>query len=243
MFLALDDELLKEYFAFMTNQRDKYDKDNIIKLFKYLQPFIILRSQKEDLGIEDALVNAYCDDGFMTIINDCDEETLIKNTKLKIMLTKDRVDGSYPYPYINILDDEIDMSFTATYKSGTPRDKAIEHIRALLLDANEISIYDKYFSYKKNWKTNRNLVNYLCSKALRIKIYADKKERINKKNINIDKELFFKKIGFSKLVTYKIKDTIHDRYIETDKVIILLSSGLYYLIDKDRDFTYILKVK
>ena len=115
--LALDDELLKEYFAFEHNRVKDYDKTTIIKLFKYLQPFKMSVRQKEALGLSDEKIKSLRDIGFLKIYRFKNENDLIKNTKLKLMLTKDGVDTSYPYPYINILDDEVDVSFTATYKS------------------------------------------------------------------------------------------------------------------------------
>ena len=238
MFLALDDELLKEYFAFMNNNGNDYDRNNIVKLFKYLQPFVILRSQKEDLGIEDALMNTYCDDGFMTIINDCDEETLIKNTKLKVMLTSNKKN----YPYINILDDEVDVSFTATYKGGENRDKAKKHIKALLSDANEINIYDRYLSKvnhsNDSWILNKEiLLDILPQKMMILNIYCEYNWNISRKNdlTSVYIDWTINKEDFDR--------NIHDRYIETDKVTILLSSGIINLASTLKDFTYIVKIK
>ena len=236
--LALDDELLKEYFAFEYNRVKDYDKTTIINLFKYLQPFKMSVRQKEALGLSDEKIKSLRESGLLKIYRFENENDLIKNTKLKVMLTKDRVDGSYPYPYINILDDEVDVSFTATYKSGEPRDKAIEHIRALLLDANEISIYDRYLSANNSWDSNKQvLFQILPIKILNIKIICDihwtnDKENDFKNHCNdwtIDKQEWNR--------------DIHDRYIETDKVIILLSSGFINLASTTKDFTYIIKIK
>jgi len=235
--LALDDELLKEYFAFEHNRVKDYDKTTIIKLFKYLQPFKMSVRQKEALGLSDEKIKSLRDIGFLKIYRFKNENDLIKNTKLKLMLTKDGVDTSYPYPYINILDDEVDVSFTATYKSGENRDKAVEHIRALLLDSNEITIYDRYLSANSSWSINKKVLSEILPiKTVDIKIYCDihwnnlrksdletycSNWRINKKEWNRD---------------------IHDRYIKTDKVTILLSSGVINLGNSSKDFTYIIRV-
>ncbi len=159
------------------------------------------------------------------------------------MLSKDSADGTFPYPYINILDDEIDINFTATYKKNESREKAVEHIKNLLLKSTNIKLYDKYLFYKKNWKTNRDTIIYLFPKNTTIKIYVNKKEKINDIKININKESFLKRIGYANIKTYNSKTDLHDRYIETDKYQILLSSGLYYLSNDKKDFTYIVKVK
>ena len=36
---------------------------------------------------------------------------------------------------------------------------------------------------------------------------------------------------------------IHDRYIITDKVVIVLSGGINYLLDISKDFTYVVRKK
>jgi hypothetical protein len=241
--LALQCDLISEYFAFQKGKKENYDKGTILKLFKYLHPFTISVSQKNDIGLSDEIVQALSDDGLIKIRNRQDENDLIQNTTLKVMLLKDSANGTFPYPYINILDDEIDVNFTATYKSGDTRIKAIEHIKQLLLDSTDIKIFDKYLFYKKNWKINRDIIVNIFPKNSNIKIYTDKKENINDVKITIDKELFFKRICFTNLKTCNPKANLHDRYIETNKYQILLSSGLYYLSNEKKDFTYIVKVK
>ncbi len=240
--LALHCDLISEYIAFQRGQINKYDKETIRKLFKYLQPFKMSVTQKEHIGLSDELIKSLVDGGFVKIRRFVNEKELIESTKLKIMLTKDSKDGTYPYPYINILNDEVDVSFTATYKSGDDRDKAIEHIRALLVDANEISIYDRYLSkinYSSNsWDTNKLLLlNILPRKAVDINIYCQDDWNINRENdlLSIYSEWSINREEWGR--------NIHDRYIETDKVIILLSSGLINLASISKDFTYIIKVK
>jgi hypothetical protein len=240
--LALDDELLKEYFAFEHNRVKDYDKTTIIKLFKYLQPFKMSVRQKEALGLSDEKIKSLRDIGLLKIYRFKNENDLIKNTKLKLMLTKDRADGTYPYPYINILDDEVDVSFTATYKSGENRDKAVEHIRALLLDAKEINIYDRYLSKvnysNDSWDINKELlIKILPQKDMMITIYCEYDWDTNRKNnlILVYSDWTINKEDFDR--------NIHDRYIETDKVIILLSSGIINLSSTSKDFTYIVKIK
>ena len=49
---------------------------------------------------------------------------------------------------------------------------------------------------------------------------------------------------FTRASVQNINQNIHDRYIETDKVKILLSSGLYHLsTNSQKDFTYMVKIK
>jgi len=254
--LALDDELLKEYFAFEHNRVKDYDKTTIIKLFKYLQPFKMSVRQKEILELSDEKIKSLRETGVLKIYKFDTEDDLIKNTKLKVMLTKDRIGGSYPYPYINILDDEVDVSFTATYKgrdeknnkNGENRDKAIEHIKALLSDANYINIYDSYLSKinihkitkKKtdSWNINKKVLKkILPQKEISINIYCHYDWGETRKS---DLLIIYSNW---KIVKQKWNFDIHDRYIETDKVIILLSSGFINLASTRKDFTYIIKLK
>lgn len=241
--LAVQCDLISEYFAFKKGKHSEYDDTTISRLFKYLHPFKMSVKQKEHIGLSDEEAQSLSAGDFVKIRNFIDEEELIKKTTLKVMLSKDSTNGTFPYPYINILDDETDVNFTATYKMNKSREKAIEHIKNLLLNSAEIKLYDKYLFYKKNWKTNRDTIVNLFPKSSTVKIYADKKEKVGSSFININKKPFFKRISYLNLLTHNTKSDLHDRYIETDKYIILLSSGLFYLSNKKKDFTYIVKIK
>jgi len=235
--LALDEALLKEYFAFQKGKKSDYTKEIIEKLFKYLQPFTMSVSQKENIGLSDEVVKSLSDSGIK--VRTCfNEDELIQKTLLKVMLTKDRTCGTYPYPYINILDDETDVSFTATYKSGENRDKAKEHIKALLLDSNEITIFDRYLSVNSSWNINKQvLFDILPIKDITINIFCEYDWNDSRKN---DLENYCSDWSIQKEDWNR---DIHDRYIETDKVTILLSSGFIYLSSLSKDFTYIVKIK
>jgi len=240
--LALDEELLKEYFAFQKGKKSDYTKEVIEKLFKYLQSFTISIQQKNAINLSDEIVKSLTDSGLIKVRNRSTEDELIQKTLLKVMLTTSSVNGTFPYPYINILDDEVDVSFTATYKSGDNRDKAKEHIKALLSDANEISIYDRYLSKinqnNDSWSINKlTLLDILPQKDIIINIYCEYNWDNNRENdlISVFSEWIINKENFDR--------NIHDRYIETDKVIILLSSGIINLSSITKDFTYIIKVK
>jgi len=241
--LALECELIKEYIYFQKNQKDKYDKETIIKLFKYLQlPFKMSVEQKIHIDLSDEIVKSLADSNIIRIRNYRDENALINATKLKIMLSKDRNDGTYPYPYINILEDETDISFTATYRSGESRDKAKEHIKALLEDASFIKIYDRYLSKINNgsdsWSTNKQiLLDILPQKTIQIDIYCQSNwDNSRETDLAMGCTLW--------TINKQAWDyAIHDRFIETDKVIILLSSGMINLSNTStKDFTYIVKL-
>jgi len=237
--LALETSLIAQYLAFQKSIVGDYDRITIEKLFKYLQPFTMSVSQKEDIGLTDEVAQALSGSRLIKIRYRQNEDDLIQKTILKLMLTKDDIDGTFPYPYINILNDELDISFTATYKNGESRDKAIEHIKALLKDSSGIKIYDKYLSANSSWSNNKQvLFDILPQKIIQIDIYCDRDWNTSRAtdlttvctDWTINKEPWV--------------HTVHDRYIETDKVIILLSSGIINLSNAStKDFTYIVKIK
>ncbi len=242
--LAVQCDLISEYFAFKKGRNSEYDDTSISKLFKYLHPFKMSVLQKNHIGLSDEEVGALGAGNFIKIRNFTDENDLIQNTTLKVMLSKDSDDGSFPYPYINILDDETDVNFTATYKSGDSRAKAKEHIKALLADASQISIYDRYLSKinrrDDSWNTTNKqlLLDILPKKTISIKLYCEYNWSTIRKS---DLTAF---CSDWTILKQSWSNNIHDRYIETDKVIILLSSGIINLDDlSTKDFTYIVKVK
>lgn len=54
----------------------------------------------------------------------------------------------------------------------------------------------------------------------------------------------FNQNGYSETYPYSIENTIHDRYIMIDDMIsINLTSGLEYLFNTNKDFTYIISEK
>ncbi len=242
--LALETSLISKYLDFQKNSLGSDDKLIIERLFKYLNPFTMSVSQKEEIGLSDELAKSLSDGGLIRIRHRQCEDDLIEKTKLKLMLTTDSHDGTFPYPYINILEDEVDVSFTATYRSGQNRDKAKEHIRALLKDANNIKIYDRYLSkinQENDCWTNTNkqvLLDILPQKTIEINIYCQSDWTVNR-------ETDLTTVCTQWTIVKETWDvTIHDRYIETDKVIILLSSGIINLSNSaTRDFTYVVKVK
>ena len=162
---------------------------------------------------------------------------LKSNTKFKIMLTKDR----NAYPYINILGDEIDVNFNAFYKATADRRKAIEHIKALLEDANNIEIIDKYLfnpiPNSSQWAENLEILkNILPRKNINIKFISNNSE------IKQEHKTQIKSCYTQWNPIYpRISANIHDRYIKTDKVTILLSSGIDYLHDTSKDLTYLVR--
>lgn len=234
MYIALSDDLIEEFLAYKGNSFNKVS----IELFKYLHPFKIGKYQ-QNLFAPEILKQLGSSPVFVHFSSALNEIDLIKDTEFKIMLTKDRND----YPYINILGDEIDVNFNAFYKANDDRSKAIEHIKALLNDANNIEIIDEYLfkslPSSSQWEENFKLLKYILPlKPITINVTTVKL---------VEQEKFFitQMKTYSKNVwnipPFKIKKGIHDRYIKTDKVTILLSSGIDYLHDISKDLTYLVR--
>jgi len=236
MYIALSDKLLEEFFEF--KKGNIRDKELLQKLFGYLQPFSISRNQLENLDLDIAIKSKIISGGdIITPVNATTEKQLINSTLYKIMLT----DNKNHYPYVNILLDKIEINYTATYKKDENRDKAKEHIKNLLSKESQIDIIDRYLSPQSNRQWNKifELLKYILpDRDIRLNIYFD--NSISSRDIKNILEDYNHKWSVN-LNNYN--NSIHDRYIESEKVKILLSSGFLNLANTEKDFTYIIKAK
>jgi len=236
MYIALSDKLLNEFFNF--KKGTGFDKEIIPYLFKYLQPFSITREQLESLNLDVAIKSKIMSGGdIISPSSATNQNNLINSTLYKIMLTDDKND----YPYVNILSDEIEINYTATYKSGENRDKVKNHMKKLLSNVSMIIIVDKYLSPPSNpqWNKIFNLLKYILpNQNVTIKIYYDRENSM--RDIKNLLETFNNKWYID---LKEFDNSIHDRYIETDKLKIVLSSGFLNLANTNKDFTYIVKEK
>lgn len=112
-----------------------------------------------------------------------------------------------------------------------------------------IKIYDKFLFSIKNETTNINLLKELLPENKKIKIYVgiygDNQHQRNQqdsRNQNAINELKSYNSNFD-IESSGIDKNMHDRYIICNNVEIILSSGLYYLENKEKDLTYIVRVK
>ncbi|QKF65504.1 hypothetical protein [Campylobacter corcagiensis] len=233
IYLVLEDDLLLEYLKFKYNK--KHNKYILLKILKFYKDGIVLtknqieliRKEISEFDLKDEHISSFVRQGYAI---DSTIEDLAKQTRLKVILSKDKND----FPYININGDKIENNFTATFKAEENRNKAKDHLNALLKNANEIMFYDKYIN--DNFDKFKEFINENIEKT-RKKLYCYKLEQ---KNISIIK-------GLCKDWTIKSDDPRfegyrHDRYIIVDGSIeIILTSGLCYLYDIDKDFTYIIR--
>lgn len=237
--LALNDALIDEYLKFKF--QEDYKPDIIRKLFKYIQPFPLREDFYDDPSIMMQLEN----DPLIEIVDDCSDEDLVQESVLKLMLVDSFI--SLPYRILNINDryEKLKPKYSGTYPNKMGKDKAQEHIKALLSDAEYVIITDAYISSSREWSNNKNIIqNIIPLKSLDLTILgADKDKR--KTSLSASEKSQLQSLFDSWSVNSRsIGENIHDRYIETDKLKILLSSGLCHLDSSSiKDFTYVIEIK
>lgn len=246
--IAVNHTILKEYLKYQKNSND-FDRELILKFFHYYKPFVVSITQLIEIGYDKktaltlyknrAIFNALSS----RIVSANSESALISETKYKLMLTH----NSDNYPYLNIFNDKVDKNYTATYEAGERRDKIKAHIKMLLADARYINIVDGYLY--DNWDENLGFLKEILPNNRSIVLYCKFENRLTPH----DKQKFKKlKEVRPRVKNYTRRDmnesgidirNIHDRYIITDKIKIILSGGINYMVDTSKDFTYIVKEK
>jgi hypothetical protein len=173
------------------------------------------------------------------VVNKSSDDELVQATRLKLMLIDRAITPMPSFTTVNIsgiLPEKLKPKYGATYyPKATDKDKAQAHIKALLSDATWIKITDGYIA-NSDWTHNKILIDTLIPhKVLDLTIETNTfNQQADLKTICNNWEI----------KTRQFPNNIHDRYIKTDKVKILLSSGLYHLsTSSSKDFTYIIELK
>ncbi len=237
--IALNKNLLKIFFDIFISGKSVIIKEIDRKLIKYLQLPIAVSSHQNH-SFQNPQLSKQQGNLFKVYDKKNDKE-LVLATKLKLMLV-DSIDN-YDFTTINLsnLQEEIDIRFSATYRARKDRKKALLHIKDLLEDAHWIKITDRYMTEDSNWETNLKIlqeilphknIDITISSQANNGITSDQKTKLNE--ICADWEIKGERFNHN---------IIHDRYIETDKIEVLLSSGLLYLKEQTKDFTYLVRVK
>ncbi|MFT5661432.1 MAG: hypothetical protein ACI9TV_002078 [Sulfurimonas sp.] len=236
--VCLNDSLVSQYLKYTFNK--DFDKNKIRNLLKYIHPFIVSKNQHKIFD-DPSMCSQINNDPLLNLVDNVNNESLVKATTLKLQLV-DKCDTSSSFTEVNIVPlfahmEKIDMSIGATYENSDGKDKAIKHISALLSDAKWIKITDSYLAANPSqWDENKNILNTLLpKKSIDIIIVTNE---FNKKS---ELETLY---DLWEIRAEAISDNIHDRYIETDKIKILLSSGIYNLsASSNKDMTYRVKIK
>lgn len=236
--LCLNNTLVEQYIKYISHT--KFDALKVRNLLKYIHPFLVSKNQHQ-IFLDPSMLMQISNDPMIHIVNDTDDESLVTSTTLKLQLV-DKCNPDSNYTQVNVTplfatNEKIDMSIGATYENSKEKDKAISHIKALLSDAKWIKVTDKYIQENTSqWDENKKLIETLVpKKSVDIIIVNDGFSKKNElENL----------CGEWSIKAEKLPINTHDRYIETDKIKILLSSGLYNLsTNSEKDLTYRIKIK
>jgi len=246
--LALNTTLLDLYWHFFFKkemQMTLKEKEILANLFSHIQMPIKI-STHQHLRFQNPQLQKQ-QGHFFRITHKNNDEELIQGTTLKLMLVNKMLNTNATT--LNILNksEKLQLKYGGTYLNRLDKNKAQKHIQSLLSDALWIRITDAYIANTNNnqWEQNQNTIkNILPFRKMDIIITgADKrnqKYKITQSEIKILNNICKNWTIKSK----PIDKNIHDRYIETDKLKILLSSGLYHLSStSNKDFTYIIEIK
>jgi len=236
--IAISCELLEQYFAYQKGEISKYNKEEIANLLKYIMPLTIGKYQKERLNLSDELVKMYADGSIMKFRNYNKEDNLIKNTELKIMLTNNKNE----YPYINVNDDIIKTKYSGTFYKEDNRNKAEKHIKVLLENANNIFIYDNHISKPNVFIGFKDFFNELVPRK-QLNIYFPQNRQFTQQQ-KVELLNIYNQWEFKIDRQFQRYYNSHDRYLIIDnKIELIFTSGIEYLFDDGKDFTYIINVK
>lgn len=241
--LCLSDDLIEEYINFKYGK--SFDTRLVAKLLKFIQPALVCTSQHplfQDVSavgqfVADPIIN-------LTNLNAGDylltASQLVDKTILKIQLVAQKNNAAdFTQLNINALSDNferLNMLLTGVHETSTHKQEALNHIKALISDADYVKITDFYIHKNNSWEQSKSVLNeILPRKNVHVKIITD----------NFDKHASLKKLFADwKVKAEQINPSVHDRYIETNKVKIMLSSGIFHLSkNSNTDLTYTVKIK
>lgn len=241
--LCLSDDLIEEYINF--KHGSSFDTRLVTKLLKFIQPALVCTSQ-HPLFKDVSAVGQFTADPIINLTN-LEAETsqltarkLVDKTILKIQLVAQKNNtADFTQLNINALSDNferLNMLLTGVHETNTHKQEALDHIKALISDADYVKITDFYIHKNNNWEQSKSVLDeILPRKNVLVKIITDK----------FDKHASLKQIhsGWN-VKAAQINPSVHDRYIETNKVKIMLSSGIFHLSkNSNTDLTYTVRIK
>ncbi len=234
--LALNESLLNKFIEIFIKQDPFILDGTTSKLIKYLQLPVAVSPHQNPLFAQPQIASQQ--GSLFKIHEKTTDDELVASTTLKLMLVDTYASTSFIT--VNITDhlEMLDIRYSATYKSRRSRDKAKQHIKALLKDARYITLTDQFMTASA-WNTNKGILFDICPiKSMNLKLCSEPQITQDQKN-ELNTHCTDWNISGSRFD----RSRIHDRYIETDKFEILLSSGLLYLQEDSKDFTYTVKLK
>lgn len=226
--IALEDDLYAAFHAFKHGKsHDTHLVERLLTLYK--PPHITNVSQLTRVGIEDSSLRMQLSQA--GLVNQTIEELAAK-TAYKIILSG----SGGEFPRVNVNGDALQNNYTITCGPGKSREKALLHIRALLADAKDVVICDRYI--EGNWESAKKIFDYFPDKDMSIHFIHE----LSKKCIGE-----IKKIASSwKIKPLRVKPYpgYHDRYLLIDrKMEIVITSGIDYLFDDTKECTLLFRLK
>lgn len=234
---ALEDDLLKEYLAyrhpdlfegFITNKND------LERLLSFrVKPFIYTTKQLKTVGYDPSgNLNKTLRAANLTTQPLVD---LLKKTAYKGILSKSKND----YPYINIHNSNIHPAIIGAFAPSEPRQVAIEHLKRLLENAQEIVVQDKYLLCGRN--SIDSLKAILPQKPgvkLVFPIKLEDAADYTWQQAEADLKSFCSQWN---IIRNNLSTNYHDRYLVIDrKVQVVLTSGLDYVKNIQKELTYVI---
>jgi hypothetical protein len=227
--LVLSDSLYSEFYAFKHGR--PHDAELVEKMLHlYKPPLLTNVSQLKRLGIDDApLMTGLASAGFVN--QDLDE--LSRLTFYKLILSHDCCD----FPYVDVHGDLIRSNYTLTCEPGEKRTKIYAWLKALLAKASWVVLHDPYSV--DNWSSTKQFFETFfpytpLSIHCTFPIPQDKVRELK----SICSE--WKLPGNAHVVREFRKK--HDRYLIIDnRVQVIMTSGIDYLFDEDKECTIIVR--
>lgn len=245
--MVIEDDLAEELCKF--KNQENYDDKIVERILHYYKPPVLLSKMYMEKYYNDeaTLRSIIASSG-----NICFDEPLEQyadKTIYKIILSRDRND----FPYINVFGDKIENNLSATFLKQDERIKAKKHFKALFDNAKALFVYDNYLSsdFDNNKKCNKNNIDSFikfaqeCFPKRRLDIFYPSSLEFPQK-LCTDLKKICKDWEIKRNTDSTINNDyngLHDRYIIIDrKIQIILTSGIHHLMDKKKDFTYIIRV-
>lgn len=264
-YLVLDDKLFLFWNTILKSGLKRSDIDRAKKFFSFYRPHAINEEQykRTQVPLDPALKTSIIQSSLKEIFLFTGSlEQLSLLTRLKIILCEN--DSEYPRVNINGLNagEIIESNYTGTFDK-VPREKCLNHLRALCKDALSVLICDKYlYVYKdgspddckqRSLERVTNIMHAINpSTSCRvdfIDFYYDNNPRKNEFNNSPFKLVIDQlKQSYPSVDRRRYngsKSDVHDRYmlIESNqgKMKVLFSSGFENLFDDTKDMTYIVR--
>lgn len=235
--MVLEDKLAEELCNF--KKQENYDDKIVECILHYYKPYILLNKQyMQQFYGEEILSSLGAESTNEYLSSNITLEELASKTLYKIILSKDKSN----FPYINIFNDKIENNLTATFNKSEGRAKAKEHFKTLFCDAKTLFVYDNYLCANRNNQDSFKKFAEECFPKQKLSICYPISLPFPQELCTALKEIC-KEWDIKKEKINKKYNELHDRYIIINsKIQIILTSGIDYLMDTSKDFTYIIRI-